>query len=223
MPNAGRPSPRRPEQIVAGRWHEQFVVDPFQAGAGTSHNMNANEVIANLANEALGGTRGDYKPVHPNDHVNMAQSTNDVIPTVIRVAAYHPGTAPARRARWPGRSAEEQGRRVRCGAQSRAHAPAGCGARAPGPRVRRPMPRLSRMIANGLRAPPRRCRRLGIGGTATGTGLNSHPRYHQAMVAKLSDIGGDSVSGARATCSNRCRAQPISSISRRRCAPWPSR
>ena len=74
-------------EIVAGRWHEQFVVDPFQAGAGTSHNMNANEVIANLANEALGGQRGTYRPVHPNDHVNMAQSTNDVIPTVVRVAA----------------------------------------------------------------------------------------------------------------------------------------
>ena len=69
------------------RWHDQFVVDPFQAGAGTSHNMNANEVIANLANEALGGARGVYRPVHPNDHVNMAQSTNDVIPTVLRVAA----------------------------------------------------------------------------------------------------------------------------------------
>ena len=74
-------------EIVDGRWREQFVVDPFQAGAGTSHNMNTNEVIANLANERLGGQRGVYKPVNPNDHVNMAQSTNDFIPTVIRVAA----------------------------------------------------------------------------------------------------------------------------------------
>ena len=62
------------------------MVDPFQAGAGTSHNMNANEVIANRANELLGAPLGSYKPVNPNDHVNMAQSTNDVIPTAIRLA-----------------------------------------------------------------------------------------------------------------------------------------
>jgi aspartate ammonia-lyase len=64
-----------------------FVVDPYQAGAGTSHNMNVNEVLANRANEILGAKRGEYKPVHPNDHVNMAQSTNDTIPTNIRLAA----------------------------------------------------------------------------------------------------------------------------------------
>jgi aspartate ammonia-lyase len=62
------------------------VVDPWQAGAGTSHNMNVNEVLANRANELLGGERGTYSPVHPNDHVNMAQSTNDTIPTNIRLA-----------------------------------------------------------------------------------------------------------------------------------------
>src|SRR6185436_10056950 len=63
-----------------------FVVDVFQAGAGTSFNMNVNEVLANLANLSLGGRIGEYKPVHPNDQVNMAQSTNDVFPTAIRVA-----------------------------------------------------------------------------------------------------------------------------------------
>jgi len=75
------------DAIIAGQYHEEFVVDRFQAGAGTSHNMNTNEVIANLANVALGGKKGDYKPVHPNDHVNMGQSTNDTIPTAIRLAA----------------------------------------------------------------------------------------------------------------------------------------
>src|SRR5216110_225843 len=69
------------------RHSRHFVVDVFQAGAGTSFNMNCNEVIANLANVALGGRLGEYKPVHPNDHVNMAQSTNDVFPTAIRLAA----------------------------------------------------------------------------------------------------------------------------------------
>ena len=75
------------DEVLAGQWRDQFVVDPYQAGAGTSHNMNVNEVLANRANELLGGKRGEYKPVHPNDHVNMAQSTNDTIPTNIRLAA----------------------------------------------------------------------------------------------------------------------------------------
>ncbi|HEX4684623.1 MAG TPA: aspartate ammonia-lyase [Gemmatimonadaceae bacterium] len=74
------------DEVLAGQHREQFIVDPYQAGAGTSHNMNANEVLANRANELLGGERGAYSPVHPNDHVNMAQSTNDTIPTNIRLA-----------------------------------------------------------------------------------------------------------------------------------------
>ncbi|MEO6527406.1 MAG: aspartate ammonia-lyase [Gemmatimonadaceae bacterium] len=74
-------------EVLAGQHADQFVVDPYQAGAGTSHNMNVNEVLANRANELLGGERGTYTPVHPNDHVNMAQSTNDTIPTNIRLAA----------------------------------------------------------------------------------------------------------------------------------------
>ncbi|MBL0172682.1 MAG: aspartate ammonia-lyase [Gemmatimonadaceae bacterium] len=74
------------DEVLAGRHRDQFIVDPYQAGAGTSHNMNANEVLANRANELLGVARGTYAPVHPNDHVNMAQSTNDTIPTNIRLA-----------------------------------------------------------------------------------------------------------------------------------------
>src|SRR3954470_14727423 len=74
------------DEVLSGKHMDQFVVDPYQAGAGTSHNMNVNEVLANRANELLGGKRGEYKPVHPNDHVNMAQSTNDTIPTNIRLA-----------------------------------------------------------------------------------------------------------------------------------------
>lgn len=69
------------DDILAGKYHEQFVVDPIQGGAGTSMNMNANEVIANIAIEKLGGTLGDYSIVHPNDHINCGQSTNDIIPT----------------------------------------------------------------------------------------------------------------------------------------------
>src|SRR5919199_4875527 len=77
---------RAADEVLAGRHRDQFVVDPYQAGAGTSHNMNVNEVLANRANELLGRRRGEYAPVHPNDHANLAQSTNDTIPTNIRLA-----------------------------------------------------------------------------------------------------------------------------------------
>ena len=74
------------DEILGGQHRDQFIVDVYHSGAGTSHNMNCNEVLANRANEILGSARGTYRPVHPNDHVNMAQSTNDVIPTAIRLA-----------------------------------------------------------------------------------------------------------------------------------------
>src|SRR5262245_4807818 len=74
------------DEILAGGFRDQFVVDVYQAGAGTSHNMNANEVLANRAAEILGEPRGVYARVHPNDHVNMGQSTNDVFPTATRLA-----------------------------------------------------------------------------------------------------------------------------------------
>ena len=69
------------DEILEGKHHDQFICDPIQGGAGTSANMNANEVIANKAIELLGGEKGDYSIVHPNDHVNQGQSTNDIVPT----------------------------------------------------------------------------------------------------------------------------------------------
>src|SRR5918993_702634 len=77
---------RAADEILGGALLDQFVVDVYQAGAGTSHNMNTNEVLANRASELLGGARGTYVLVHPNDHVNMGQSTNDVFPTATRLA-----------------------------------------------------------------------------------------------------------------------------------------
>src|SRR5258705_6050302 len=74
------------DEILSGALRDQFVVDVYQAGAGTSHNMNANEVLANRAAELLDEPRGTYTRVHPNDHVNMGQSTNDVFPTATRIA-----------------------------------------------------------------------------------------------------------------------------------------
>ncbi|MCA9852484.1 MAG: class II fumarate hydratase, partial [Dehalococcoidia bacterium] len=85
-------------EVAAGRWDSEFVVDVFQTGSGTSTNMNANEVIANRANEILGGSKGAYSPVHPNDQVNRSQSSNDVIPTAIHLSAlleYRTGLLPA--------------------------------------------------------------------------------------------------------------------------------
>ncbi|MBI3536685.1 MAG: aspartate ammonia-lyase, partial [Chloroflexi bacterium] len=77
---------RAAQEVIENKWETQFILDPFQAGAGTSHNMNVNEVIANRANQLLGFKLDDAKkPISPNDHVNMAQSTNDTIPTAIRL------------------------------------------------------------------------------------------------------------------------------------------
>jgi fumarate hydratase class II len=177
------------QRLVDGELHDQFVVDPFQAGAGTSHNMNANEVIANLANEALGGQRGVYDPVNPNDHVNMAQSTNDVIPTVARVAALQlvgplleqvGRLAEALEAKATafdsilkaGRTHLQDAVPVRLGQEFGGYAQA------------------VRLDGERIAAAAARVRRLGIGGTAAGTGLNAHPGYHQAMVALLSALTG---------------------------------
>jgi fumarate hydratase class II len=176
------------EEVRAGKWDDQFVVDPFQAGAGTSHNMNTNEVIANRASQILGGKPGEYI-VNPNDHVNMAQSTNDTIPTAIRLGALWrvddllgalDGLARALEAKAgefddvvkSGRTHLQDAVPVRLGQEFGAYARA----------VARDRERVER-AAEGLR-------RLGIGGTATGTGLNAHPEYHHRMVAELTRITG---------------------------------
>jgi len=175
-------------EIMQGRWDDQFVVDPFQAGAGTSHNMNANEVIANRATQLLGGTLGEYR-VNPNDHVNMSQSTNDTIPTALRLGCLWrldelldsvDQLAAALREKAivfdpivkSGRTHLQDAVPVRLGQEFAAYACA----------VERDRQRIQR-AAQGLR-------RLGIGGTATGSGLNAHPEYHQRMVQRLSQICG---------------------------------
>jgi fumarate hydratase class II len=175
-------------EVMDGRWDAEFVVDPFQAGAGTSHNMNANEVIANRATQLLGGALGAYQ-VRPNDHVNMSQSTNDTIPTAIRLGALWrleellaavEGLASALRQKAgefddvvkSGRTHLQDAVPVRLGQEFSGYARA----------VERDAERI-RQAAEGLR-------RLGIGGTATGTGLNAHPEYHARMVRRLAEISG---------------------------------
>jgi aspartate ammonia-lyase len=86
QPDVAQAIVRAADEVLGGALRDQFVVDVYQAGAGTSHNMNVNEVLANRAAELLGGERGQYTRVHPNDHVNMGQSTNDVFPTATRLA-----------------------------------------------------------------------------------------------------------------------------------------
>jgi len=178
------------DEILAGQHHEHFVVDPFQAGAGTSHNMNTNEVMANRANQILGFTMSDAeKPIHPNDHVNMAQSTNDTIPTAIRLGVlwrfdelietlqHFVDVTNAKAEEWDdvvktGRTHLQDAVPIRLGQEVGAWAKA----------IERQIEKVT-YAAEGLR-------RLGIGGTAAGTGLNAHPEYHGRMVAKLSEITG---------------------------------
>ena len=178
---------RAADEVLAGGHREHFVVDPYQAGAGTSHNMNCNEVLANRANELLGGTRGEYKPVHPNDHVNMAQSTNDVIPTAIRLAALSqlPAltealTTLARAFLAKGKEFDKIIKSGRTHLQDATPVRLGQEFTAYGHTVERNRERITR-AADDLRD-------LGIGGTAVGTGLNAEPEYPGLMVTHLRAI-----------------------------------
>ena len=180
---------RAADEVLAGRHRDQFVVDPYQAGAGTSHNMNCNEVLANRANELLGGTRGTYQPVHPNDHVNMAQSTNDVIPTAIRLAALAelPALLDAQSRLAAafldkGRAFDEILKSGRTHLQDATPIRLGQEFTAYGHTIERNRDRVAR-AADALRD-------LGIGGTAVGTGLNAEPAYPALMVKQLRAITG---------------------------------
>src|SRR5512146_3323548 len=175
------------DEVLAGKHLDQFIVDPYQAGAGTSHNMNANEVLANRANELLGGKRGEYAPVHPNDHVNMAQSTNDVIPTAMRLGAL--SLLPALLAALDrlaaaflakGRAFDDVLKSGRTHLQDATPIRLGQEFTAYGHTVQRNRDRVAR-AAEDLKD-------LGIGGTAVGTGLNAEPAYPGLMVKQLRAI-----------------------------------
>jgi aspartate ammonia-lyase len=177
------------DEVLGGQHRDQFIVDVYQAGAGTSHNMNCNEVLANRANEILGNARGSYQPVHPNDHVNMAQSTNDVIPTATRLATLATlgptlgkleqlaGSLLAKGKQFDdivksGRTHLQDATPIRLGQEFTAY----------GLTVQRHRAKLE-AAGDWLRE-------LNIGGTAVGTGLNAEPEYAALMVEELEHISG---------------------------------
>ncbi|MBW3670824.1 MAG: aspartate ammonia-lyase [Acidobacteria bacterium] len=201
-----------PETYISPDYLDQFVVDVFQAGAGTSFHMNVNEVLANLANRSLGGTVGDYDPVHPNDHVNMGQSTNDTFPTATRVAillylrellpvladlasAFEAKGAEFSDVIKSGRTHLQDAVPVTLGQEFAAY----------GAAIRRSV-RLLVDAADELRE-------LGIGGSAVGTGINTAEGYRYVIVEHLSALTGlelESMSDLREAMQSQ---QPIASVS----------
>lgn len=177
------------DRIVNGEFRDQFLVDVYQAGAGTSHHMNVNEVIANVAIEMLGGVKGDYSVVHPNDHVNYGQSTNDVYPTAMRIAALQLSerlvknlddlSATFKKKAQSFDSIVKSGRThlqdavpIRVGQEFSGYADS-----------------LAK-ATRGVEKAGESLKELGIGGSAAGTGINTHPEYAFRIVEVLKKIVG---------------------------------
>jgi fumarate hydratase class II len=185
------------QEVVEGKLDGHFPLDIFQTGSGTSTNMNANEVIANRAIEILGGQLGSKSPIHPNDHVNASQSSNDVIPTAIHLAAYGSLTedlepALENLARVLERKAREFDDVVKIG---RTHLQDAVPVR-----LGQEMSGYEQQIRNGLErlgAVKPRLAELALGGTAVGTGLNAPPEFAPLVIANLADRTGHPFVGAR--------------------------
>lgn len=176
------------DEVLAGKFREQFVVDVYQAGAGTSHHMNVNEVLANRALEILGDEKGNYKRVSPNDHVNYGQSTNDVIPTAIRIGgilalsktlypaldnainALEEKAAEFKDIVKSGRTHLQDAVPVRLGDTFAAWA------------------QILKDHRNRINAACLDLMVLGLGGSAAGTGLNTHPRYRVSVIKIISGL-----------------------------------
>ena len=180
------------EEIRAGRLTDQFVVDPVQGGAGTSTNMNANEVIANRALEILGHPRGHYDVIHPLDHVNLGQSTNDVYPTAVRLALLASlrrlGDALGALATAFVEKAAEFGEVLKMGrTQLQDAVPMTLGQEFTtyAVMIEEDRQRLGEAAALLLESH--------LGGTAIGTGINGHPRYAKLACAYLAEISGEPV------------------------------
>ena len=177
------------DEIIEGRFHREFIVDPIQGGAGTSLNMNANEVIANRAIEILGGQKGDYSIVHPNDDVNCGQSTNDVIPTAGKMTslrlltnlkeqllrlhrALNDKAQEFDHVIKMGRTQMQDAVPIRLGQEFKAYSAA----------IMRDINRMDKAMDE--------MRTLNMGGTAIGTGINADEIYMQRIVPNLTEISG---------------------------------
>ena len=188
-PEQGGAIVRAAQEVIDGQHDGDFVVDVFQAGAGVSLHMNANEVIANRANQMLGAGLGTYAKVHPNDHVNYGQSTNDVFPTAMRLSALlaleelYPVLDRLAEG-FAGKAEEFRGvlKAGRTHMQDAVPITLGQEFAAYGVAVRKSSEAIRR-AAEGLRE-------LGLGGSAVGTGLNTHPAYRVRAVARLAEIAG---------------------------------
>ena len=180
---------RASDEILKGKLKEHFVVDVFQAGAGTSQNMNTNEVIANRAIEMLGGKKGDYKLISPNDHVNMAQSTNDTFPTAMRIASLlfikrllpvikNFETTLRKKSKEfdkvikSGRTHLQDASPITLGQEFSGYAD------------------ITSKHYELISSTQKNLSEIGLGGTAVGTGLNTHKKYRKLIVQKLSSITG---------------------------------
>ncbi len=178
------------QKIIEGEYHDQFVIDLFQAGAGTSYHMNVNEVIANVAITLSGGKKGDYTLLHPNDQVNMSQSTNDTYPTMIRltalikarrlmkqidlmVKAMEKKAEEFKDVKKPGRTHLQDGPPITLGLEMSAWAYT----------LKKDLKEVGQAFDY--------IRELNIGGTATGTGVNTAPDYQKNVVKELSSLTGE--------------------------------
>ncbi|MDH5509832.1 MAG: aspartate ammonia-lyase [Nitrospinota bacterium] len=174
-------------KVADGGYSEEFPVDIFASGSGTSHNMNVNEVIANLAEEALGGRRGEKKLVHPNDHVNMGQSTNDVFPSSIRVAAVPCVDQLVSRTRGFVKTLNRKSRQFDMIIKSgRTHLQDAVPVR-----MGQVFGAWAYSISKGeerLRAAMPRFMELAVGGNAVGTGINNHHRFRKMVIKHLNAI-----------------------------------
>lgn len=183
------------DEMINGKWHDQIIVDPIQGGAGTSINMNVNEVLANRAIEILGGDKGNYLQCSPNTHVNMSQSTNDAFPTAMHISvlnllekllatmedmytAFQEKAQEFDRVIKMGRTHLQDAVPIRLGQEFEAYSRV----------IRRDIKRIKQSRQNLYET--------NMGATAVGTGLNADPRYIKLVVQHLADISGLPIVGA---------------------------
>src|SRR5699024_7426940 len=177
------------DEIIEGKWHDQFIVDPIQGGAGTSINMNANEVIANRALELMGKEKGDYDVIHPNIHVNMAQSTNDAFPTAIHLATYRLINRLVKTMQKLEKTFTKKGKEfdhiIKMG---RTHLQDAVPIR-----LGQEFQAYGRVLSRDIRRVRRSSEGLlevNLGATAVGTGLNADPQYMKRAVEILAELTG---------------------------------